>query len=121
MNVERLLSSTTQFDPTGSISYKAAFRAIFEAENIYYAVNYLVHVAEVEENTQFEIRMAKDAAEQSSEAPQAMSERGEARRGCLQEHRTRLRVQSAHRFQFTQRRVKGLKPDNIDSLDQNLA
>jgi hypothetical protein len=54
-----------------------------------------------------------------SEAPIAISERGEGRCGCLQEDRTRLRAKSVDRLQFTQRH--GLKPDDINNPAQNLA
>src|SRR5262245_5886470 len=121
VELTELGSGAVEHDPVGPDKvYQAGLGAIFEAENMHYTLNYYVHLAGREKNTQLQLRMAKDAAEQPSEVPIVISAR-EGRRGCLAKNGMSLRAERARQFQFIKRRANGLKPGDIDNLDQKLA
>src|SRR5262245_19934235 len=86
---------------------------------MHYTLNDHVHLARCEKNTQLQLRIAKDAAEQPSEVPTISAREG--RRGCLAEDGTSLRAERARQFQFIKRRANGLKLGDIDNLDQKFA
>src|SRR5262249_42076921 len=91
-----------------------------EAEDMHHALDHLVQLAGREKHAQLQLRMAKDAAEQSGEVRTTIAAR-KGGRGSLVEDRTGPQAERASGLRPREAGATGSEPGDVDTLDQKLA